>query len=152
MGAVTAGQQDVGIHCTAALWSCLWALELPNLWALEQFTEGISFTAELKPPLCLFQWAVSLVFYALVSLYLQFLWHLSETHLKSQDQGINTSSSSPFMGPHKDQPWSSFLCRTLTHLYLWQMPDRCQHSDFPSWEGAKVCAHSALWRVNYCFA
>lgn len=105
--------------------------------------------------LFVFQWAVPLVFYALPSLYLQFLRHLSETHLISQHQGIETSRcccSSPFLEPHEEQSWSSFLCRTLTHLYPWQMPDRCQHSGFPPWGGAKLCAHSALWRVNYCFA
>lgn len=36
-----------------------------------------------------------------------------------------------FLEPHKEQPWSSFLWSTLTHLYLWQMPGRYQDAGFP---------------------
>lgn len=148
MWAASAEHQGVRIHYTAAAWSCLWALSFPL------YCKGLH-SLPSSDLLFVFQWAAPLVFYALLSLYLQFPWHLSETHLKFQHQGIETGRcccSWPFLRPHKEQPWSSFFCRTLTHLYLRQMPGMCQHAGFPPWEGAKVCAHSALWRVNYRFA
>lgn len=129
---------SVRIHCTAAVWSFLRALELPS------YCKGLH-SLPGSELLCL-SVTVPLVFYDLLSLYLQFLQHLSETHLKFQHQGIEISRfcSWPFLEPQKEQPWSFFLCRVLTHLYPWQMPERCQNSSFPPWERAKVCAHSAL--------
>lgn len=145
--------KELQINILVVSWAGAWAqlLQVSKVWefiALQQFgpiCEPLSFPNceplnSLVQGLCpllssdllfVFQWALPLVLYALLSLYLQFLQRLSETHLKFQHQDMETSRCcccSPFLEPHKEQPWSSFLCRALTHLCLWLIGANIQFS------------------------